>query len=246
MKQQSWIHGIHAVSTAINLGAENILELWVQNSRMDKRVSTLLSEAEAMGLTVQLVDKAQLDKRCSGKHQGVAALWRLPAMHDEATLFAHLAKAPAPHLYLVLDGVTDPHNFGACLRSADAAGVAGVIVPKDRSVKLNPTVINVAVGAAASMPIYAVTNLVRCLRKLQQQGLALIGAAGEAQHSLYQAHFCQDVALVMGAEGEGLRRLTKEACDQLIKIPMLGTVSSLNVSVATGVCLFEVVRQRQL
>jgi len=157
--------------------------------------------------------------------------------------FLHTLRSPA--LLLVLDGVTDPHNLGACLRTADAAGVQAVILPKDRSAGLTPVVRKVACGAAEHLPVFAVTNLARALRTLQAAGLWVYGAAGEAEKSLYDVDFTGSVALVLGAEGSGLRRLTREHCDALVKIPMTGSVESLNVSVATGVLLYEVVRQRR-
>ncbi len=148
-------------------------------------------------------------------------------------------------MLLVLDGVTDPHNLGACLRNADAAGAVAVIVPKDRSAQLNATASKVACGAAEVMPLVRVTNLARSLRALQDKGVWVVGTAGEATHDIYHSKLTGPLAIVMGAEGEGMRRLTRETCDDLIKIPMAGSVSSLNVSVATGICLFEAVRQRQ-
>ncbi|MDF5490724.1 23S rRNA (guanosine(2251)-2'-O)-methyltransferase RlmB, partial [Vibrio parahaemolyticus] len=154
-----------------------------------------------------------------------------------------LAKHESP-LLLVLDGVTDPHNLGACLRNADAAGAAAIIVPKDRSAPMNATVSKVACGAAEVVPLIRVTNLARTMRTLQEQGIWFVGTAGEATHDIYQAKLTGPLAIVMGAEGDGMRRLTRETCDDLIKIPMAGSVSSLNVSVASGICLFEAVRQR--
>ena len=165
-------------------------------------------------------------------------------MLDEADLDAVLNKQSEPFL-LVLDGVTDPHNIGACLRTADAAGVHAVIVPKDKSAGLTATARKVACGAAESVPLIQVTNLSRTLKHLQDKGVWVIGTAGEAEQLIYQVDLKGPTALVMGAEGKGMRRLTREHCDQLVKLPMAGAVSSLNVSVATGVCLYEIVRQRQ-
>jgi len=163
---------------------------------------------------------------------------------DEAGLLRLVDDSPGPVLLLVLDGITDPHNLGACLRSADAAGVHAVIVPKDKSADLGPTVSKVACGAAEAVPFARVTNIARTLEALKARGVWIYGTAGEAQATVYDSDFSGPVALVMGAEGAGLRRLTRELCDHLVKLPMAGSVSSLNVSVATGICLFEAVRQR--
>jgi 23S rRNA (guanosine2251-2'-O)-methyltransferase len=179
----------------------------------------------------------------------VAELAGGPAAGDntlarEADLWAHLEALDHPPLVLVLDGVTDPHNLGACLRSADAAGVDAVILPKDKSASVTPVVRKVACGAAETVPLHAATNLARVLKGLKERGIWLYGAAGEARSSLYAQDLTGPAALVLGSEGAGLRRLTREHCDFLVHLPMAGAVSSLNVSVATGVCLFEVVRQR--
>ncbi|PUV48591.1 23S rRNA (guanosine(2251)-2'-O)-methyltransferase RlmB, partial [Cronobacter sakazakii] len=176
-------------------------------------------------------------------HQGIVARVKPGRQYGENDLPDLLAAHAQPFL-LILDGVTDPHNLGACLRSADAAGVHAVIVPKDRSAQLNATAKKVACGAAESVPLIRVTNLARTMRLLQEENVWIVGTAGEADHTLYQSKMTGPLALVMGAEGEGMRRLTREHCDELISIPMAGSVSSLNVSVATGICLFEAVRQR--
>lgn len=193
------------------------------------------------------MNRQTLDKKADGEvHQGVIARVQPTKELNENDLDTVLAGKTAPFL-LVLDGVTDPHNLGACLRTADAAGVDAVIVPKDKSAQLTSTARKVACGAAETMPLIRVTNLARTLRELQQQhNIWVVGTAGEATETLYQSKLNGAIALVMGAEGEGMRRLTREHCDQLISIPMAGSVSSLNVSVATGVCLFEIVRQRSL
>ena len=177
-------------------------------------------------------------------HQGVFARCSQVPTYGEADLEALVNNKQGDLLLLVLDGVTDPHNLGACLRTANAAGADAVIVPKDKSAALNATAIKIACGAADTTPLIKVTNLSRTLKDLQQSGVWIYGTAGEASNSVYQTSFAGHVAIVMGAEGEGMRRLTREGCDHLIHIPMAGAVSSLNVSVATGVCLFEVVRQR--
>jgi len=191
----------------------------------------------------QVVHRKELDARVGGVHQGVVAGVAPDRQWQEADIEALVAGSKQP-LLLVLDGVTDPHNLGACLRTADATGVTAVIVPKDKSASLNPTARKVASGAAETTPFIQVTNLARCLRELQDLGVWLIGTAGESDATVYDADFTGPVALVMGAEGKGMRRLTREHCDLLVKIPMQGQVESLNVSVATGVCLFEALRQR--
>jgi 23S rRNA (guanosine2251-2'-O)-methyltransferase len=190
-------------------------------------------------------DRRELDEWAEGVHQGVVAEVSPSQVWGEAMLEELLDRREGPPLLLVLDGVTDPHNLGACLRTADAAGALAVIVPKDKSATLNATVRKVACGAAEVIPLVAVTNLARTLEKLQQRGLWLVGTAGEAEQELYQQDLTGPTVLIMGAEGKGMRRLTRDHCDYLVKLPMSGSVSSLNVSVATGVCLFEAVRQRQ-
>ncbi len=193
---------------------------------------------------MQVANRQWLDEKADGAvHQGIVARVKPGRQYGENDLPDLLAAHAQPFL-LILDGVTDPHNLGACLRSADAAGVHAVIVPKDRSAQLNATAKKVACGAAESVPLIRVTNLARTMRLLQEENVWIVGTAGEADHTLYQSKMTGPLALVMGAEGEGMRRLTREHCDELISIPMVGSVSSLNVSVATGICLFEAVRQR--
>lgn len=240
------IVGIHAVRTALKHGAGRLDSLWYDKGRRDRRLRQLLDEARAAGVEPEASNKASLDKMTSGaNHQGVVAHGEMPASLGESALDGLLGGLSGPPLLLVLDGVTDPHNLGACLRSADAAGVHAVITPRDRASGLTPVVCKVASGAAETMPFIQVTNLVRTLRYLQDaHRVFVIGAAGGADRSLYQADLTGPLALVMGAEGEGLRRLTRETCDQLVHLPMAGHVESLNVSVATGVCLYEAVRQR--
>lgn len=245
-KQQEWVWGIHAVGELLRQRAPQVLKLVVLAGRADERLNELRALALAAGLSVEEADRKQLDRLAEGNHQGALALCDVNyGVRSEKQLAAALDELSerAP-LILVLDGITDPHNFGACLRSADAAGVDAVIVPKDKSAPLNATVRKVACGAAETVPVYAVTNLARALEALKQRGIWLAGLAGEATVSLSQQDLTGPLALVMGSEGEGLRRLTREACDYLISIPMAGSVSSLNVSVATGVTLFEAVRQR--
>ncbi len=243
------IYGIHAVDALLRRQPAAIGRLLVQQGREDKRMAALLALARNQGVAVQVLPRRELDEQVSGRHQGVVAevsgaVAAADKHWDETDLLGYVDDAEAPLLILVLDGVTDPHNLGACLRSADAAGVDAVVVPKDKSADLSPVVRKVACGAAESVPFVRVTNLARTLDALKQKGVWLYGAAGEAETSLYQVDLSGSVALVMGAEGSGLRRLTREACDFLVKLPMAGMVSSLNVSVATGICLFEARRQR--
>lgn len=239
------IYGLHAVDALLRQQPEQVQCLWVQAGRNDKRMAAVLELARNQGVRVETLARAELDGKVEGRHQGVVAQVHGGSRQwDEQALFQLLDDLDHPPLVLVLDGVTDPHNLGACLRSADAAGVDAVIVPKDKSADLTPTVRKVACGAAETMPFVRVTNLARTLAGLKERGIWLYGAAGEAENTLYNSDLTGPAALVMGAEGAGLRRLTREACDFLVKLPMAGSVSSLNVSVATGVCLFEVVRQR--
>ena len=239
------IYGIHAVSAFLTNAPERLIEVYVLKGREDKRLQPLLNELYQMGISVQFLNRQTLDKKADGEvHQGIIARVQPAKELNENDLALILQQQPNP-LLLVLDGVTDPHNLGACLRTADAAGVCAVIVPKDKSAQLTSIARKVACGAAEVIPLIRVTNLARTLRDLQQQhNVWVVGTAGEATETLYQSKLTGALALVMGAEGEGMRRLTREHCDQLISIPMAGSVSSLNVSVATGVCLFEIVRQR--
>ncbi|MDO5070999.1 MAG: 23S rRNA (guanosine(2251)-2'-O)-methyltransferase RlmB [Pasteurella multocida] len=239
------IYGIHAVSAFLNNAPERLIEVYALKGRDDKRLQPLLNELHRLGITIQFVNRQTLDKKAEGEvHQGIMARVQPAKELNEADLDTLLQNQSNP-LLLVLDGVTDPHNLGACLRTADAAGVCAVIVPKDKSAQLTAIARKVACGAAEVVPLIRVTNLARTLRELQQKhNIWVVGTAGEATNTLYQTQLTGGLALVMGAEGEGMRRLTREHCDQLISIPIAGSVSSLNVSVATGVCLFEIVRQR--
>ncbi len=244
MSQQT-VFGIHAVSALLEKDPESIHALMVLQGRTDERLQKLLAQATQQGVRLQTVARKELDQLVRGRHQGVVALVEAASQLDEGDLEAILDGLQGRAAFLlILDGVTDPHNLGACLRSADAAGVHAVIIPKDKSASLNATVRKVACGAAETVPLISVTNLARTMEWLQQRGIWITGAAGEAEQDIYRADLKGPMALAMGAEGTGLRRLTREHCDQLVKIPMAGAVSSLNVSVATGVCLFEAVRQR--
>ncbi|CAI2482666.1 23S rRNA (guanosine-2'-O-)-methyltransferase RlmB [Serratia ficaria] len=239
------IYGIHAVKALLERDPQRFLEVFILKGRDDRRLQPLIAELEATGIVIQVANRQWLDEKVEGAvHQGIIARVREGRQYQENDLPTLLESVDTPFL-LVLDGVTDPHNLGACLRSADAAGVHAVIVPRDRSAQLNATAKKVACGAAENVPLIRVTNLARTLRLLQEMNVWVVGTAGEADHTLYQSKMTGPMALVMGAEGEGMRRLTREHCDELISIPMAGTVSSLNVSVATGICLFEAVRQRR-
>jgi len=239
------VFGLHAVESLLNNRAGDINLLKVLQSRDDKRLSKLVGIAEQKNIVCERVPRRELDKLVRGRHQGVVALVQATQVQDEGDLEAVLDRLDRPPLLLILDTITDPHNLGACLRSADAAGVDAVITPKDKSAPLNATVRKVASGAADQVPLIRVTNLARTMKWLKQRGIWITGAAGEASEHIYQSDLTGPTALCMGAEGAGLRRLTREHCDHLTRIPMQGSVSSLNVSVATGICLFEAVRQRQ-
>ena len=237
------IYGFHAVTSRIRQNPDGVLEIYLQAQRNDPRMRDLIKLAEANGVRVIPVDAKRLDGMAgSARHQGVAA--RVDAARRVLHLEDVLDTLEEPPLLLVLDGVQDPHNLGACLRSADAFGVHAVIAPKDRAVGINATVEKVACGAAQTVPYITVTNLARTLRELQERDIWVIGMDGEAETNLYDVQHKGAVAWVLGAEGEGLRRLTRETCDQLVRIPMQGSVESLNVSVSTGVCLYEARRQR--
>ncbi len=242
------IYGIHAVAAAMKQ-PRKLSEILVSDGhRPNPRLAALLARSKDNHIRVVRVATDELDRLSGGgRHQGVVARLKDKAVTTapHIDLISLIQRLDRPAFLLILDGVQDPHNLGACLRSADAAGVDAVVVPKDKAAGLTPVVRKVACGAAESVPFYQVTNLARTLRELQALGVWLIGAAGEAKTALYQADLAGSLAIVMGAEGKGLRRLTREHCDLLIKIPMAGAVESLNVSVATGICLFEAVRQRQ-
>ncbi|WP_188149707.1 23S rRNA (guanosine(2251)-2'-O)-methyltransferase RlmB [Teredinibacter waterburyi] len=241
--KQELVFGIHAVQSLLNAAPDRVQELVVSQGRQDQRLKNVLSLADTCGKPVRYLDRRDLDELCDGNHQGVIAYASQAKAYNEQALYDMLDDGSNP-LILILDGVTDPHNLGACLRSADAAGVDAVVIPKDNSVGLTDVVRKVACGAAETVPLIAVTNLARSMKKMQEKGLWIAGAAGEAEQSIYEADLSGPRAIVMGAEGSGMRRLTRETCDDLVKIPMAGSVSSLNVSVATGVILYEVVRQR--
>lgn len=245
MSDANYVFGINAVFSLMKNNAKQIGTLYVLTGKRNQRVNDLMDIAKNLNIRVERVGAEFFDqKQLEGAHQGVLVETQQNYTQDESALEVLLNNLDVPPFLLVLDGVTDPHNIGACLRTADAAGVHAVIVPKDKSGTLNGTAIKVACGAAENTPFIAVTNLARCLRKLQERGIWITGTAGEAKASIYQTDLTGPVAVVMGAEGKGMRRLTRECCDQLAFMPMAGEVSSLNVSVASGVILFEAVRQR--
>jgi len=241
------IFGLHAVEAALKRSPGNIEQLWCDIKRKDKRLKALAQLAKNQGVRPEWVTRSELDEKLpdGARHQGVAAWVREVGERNESFLEQLLVELDRPPFLLVLDGVTDPHNLGACLRSADAAGVDAVITTRDKACGLTPVVRKVASGAAESVPFVQVTNLARTLKMLQDAGVWVVGTAlEEGAVSLYQAELTGPLAMVLGAEGKGMRRLTREHCDQLIAIPMAGSVQSLNVSVATGICLFEALRQR--
>ncbi|MBE0366377.1 23S rRNA (guanosine(2251)-2'-O)-methyltransferase RlmB [Pseudoalteromonas citrea] len=238
------IYGFHSIEAILNKEPERFLEIYALKGREDKRLNPIINEARRFGISVQFMQRKALDNKSKGEqHQGIIANVKAARTYSERDLDDIIAREDNP-FFLVLDGVTDPHNLGACLRSADAAGVHGVIVPKDKSAKLTGTARKVACGAAETVPLIQVTNLARTLRDIKEAGVWVAGTAGETDTHVFDASLTGPIAIIMGAEGDGMRRLTREHCDILVKIPMVGTVSSLNVSVATGVCLFEVLRQR--
>lgn len=238
------VFGLHAAETAIEHGAEKVVSAWIAAARGDDRLARLRQALAAAGIPCEAVSKARLNELAGGgNHQGIVLAMDLPKERDEHDLYEAITVAEPPAVVLVLDQVQDPHNLGACLRTADAAGVIAVVVPKDQSVGLTPTVAKVACGAAETVPVYRVTNLVRCLERLKTCGLWVVGASGEADRSVFEVDLTVPLALVLGAEGRGLRRLTRDTCDYTIRIPMSGRVESLNVSVATGVVLYERLRQ---
>ena len=244
MSQLEKIYGVHAVEALLRHHPKRVKQIWLAEGRSDPRVQTLVELAGENRVAVGQAERREMDAWVEGVHQGVVAEVSPSQVWGEAMLDELLDRTEGAPLLLVLDGVTDPHNLGACLRSADAAGALAVIVPKDKSATLTPVVRKVACGAAEVIPLVAVTNLARTLEKLQQRGLWVVGTAGEAEVSIYDQDLTGPTILIMGAEGKGMRRLTREHCDYLVKLPMAGSVSSLNVSVATGVCLFEALRQR--
>ncbi|ADU92272.1 23S rRNA (guanosine(2251)-2'-O)-methyltransferase RlmB [Taylorella equigenitalis] len=245
MSNTQILAGFHAVNARIKLAPDSIKEIYFESNRKDSRMRTLLERATELKIKTYAVDSQRLDALAKGiKHQGVLAIASMQQLAVSIDDVLDVINEPA--LLLILDGVTDPHNLGACLRTADAAGVHAVIAPKDRSVGLNSTVQRVACGAADTVPYIMVTNLARTLRSLKERGIWIIGTTDATEKSVYDIDAKLPTAWVMGAEGDGMRRLTSESCDQLVRIPMLGSVESLNVSVASAVCLYESLRQRSI
>lgn len=243
---EHFVYGVHAVAALLANPHRVTKMLYLTQDRMDKRIHHLVSLAEQANIPIERLTAQRMDNRFPDcVHQGVVAVALKLPDYGESDLVRLLAAGKTPALVLILDGVTDPHNLGACLRSADAAGVDFVVVPKDKNASVTPVVSKVACGAAESVPLVRVTNLVRAMEILKEQGVWIYGAAGEADSLIYSVDCSSSIALVLGAEGDGMRRLTRETCDGLFALPMLGAVTSLNVSVATGVSLYEVVRQRK-
>ena len=250
MDTEQIIFGIHSVKEAIKKQAQSIDKILILDGGNNRRLAEIKDLALQADLPILELSRQDLDKNAKGAHQGVIAqLGSLDFSNDhvmtEQRLIEHL-KISDSQLVLILDGVTDPHNLGACMRSADAAGVELIIIPKDKSASLNQTVRKVASGAAETILLVPVTNLARCIERLKQLGFWVVGADDKAEKSVYDQDFTGATAIVLGSEGDGLRRLTKEKCDFLVSIPMAGDLSSLNVSVAAGVVLFEAVRQRTI
>ncbi|MGF1644201.1 MAG: 23S rRNA (guanosine(2251)-2'-O)-methyltransferase RlmB [Thiotrichales bacterium] len=246
MAEREAIFGVHAVEAALRNDSGRIEQLMLRHDPGNKRLAPIVELARERRVQVQWVDDRALERHArGGRHQGVVAIYSGIAERNESDLWTLLDALDEAPLLLVLDGVTDPHNLGACLRTADAAGVHAVIAPRDQAVGITPVVRKVASGAAESVPFVQVTNLARTLDDIKQRGVWLVGTSDQADKSLYDLDLRGPIGLVMGAEGAGLRRLTQERCDYVAKLPMRGQVSSLNISVATGVCLYEALRQRR-
>lgn len=244
MSQRTLIHGFHAITARLRHHPESLQVIYMDEARKDKRAKEFHKLAEEKGVRVVLAPAARIEEMARGKSQGVVAMAEpIQLAKDLDEVLENLAE---PALLMVLDGVTDPHNLGACLRSADAFGAHAVIAPKDRSAGLSAVAMKAASGAADSVPYLTVTNLARALRELKDKGILLVGTDDTAPATLMDADFTVPAALVLGAEGAGMRRLTREHCDMLVRIPMFGQVESLNVSVSAGVCLYEARRQRSL
>ncbi|MGR8981344.1 MAG: 23S rRNA (guanosine(2251)-2'-O)-methyltransferase RlmB [Gammaproteobacteria bacterium] len=239
------LYGLHAVQAALDYSPKTIQKAWIDSHRQDKRLTGAVEDLLSLGVEPEKTDRKKLDRLSEGNsHQGIVIEVEMPGEQPEHQLKEAVENMSETALFLVLDNVQDPHNLGACLRTADATGAHGVIITKDKAVGITPTVCKVASGAAETVPVYQVTNLARTLRWLKEQGIWVMGAAGEGSQSVFETDFTVPLALVIGAEGKGLRRLTREQCDVLVSLPMLGQVESLNLAVATGALLYETVRQR--
>ena len=243
MSSPKVLFGFHAVGVRLKTAPRSIIEIYFEPTRRDARMRQFLDRANEAGARLIEADGLRLAKLCgSHGHQGVAA--RVETLPQITSLDDLLDSVTGSPLLLVLDGITDPHNLGACLRVADGAGAHAVIAPKDHAAGINATVAKVASGAAETMPYFMVTNLARTLNELKERSIWITGTSDDAPKTLYQADLRGPTALVLGAEGDGMRQLTRKTCDQLVSIPMMGAVESLNVSVASGVCLYEALRQR--
>lgn len=241
------VFGLHAAEAALKQTPEKLIAAWFDQTRKDRRLNELRALCDKIGIKGQASNRAQLDKMANRQnHQGVILELLLPEELNEQALQAVVKSSEQPAFFLVLDQVQDPHNLGACLRTADATAVQGVIIPKDQAVRLTTTVCKVACGAAETVPLYRVTNLARTLRWLKEEGVWLVGADGGSDKTVFDVDLKGSIAIVIGAEGSGLRRLTREACDFIASLPMQGQVESLNLSAATAVFLYEAVRQREL
>nr|WP_316639521.1 23S rRNA (guanosine(2251)-2'-O)-methyltransferase RlmB [uncultured Roseateles sp.] len=244
MSAQKILFGFHAVTVRLKTAPQSIVEVHVDATRRDQRMRQFVERVKESGVKLFDSDDERLNKICgSSRHQGVVA--RVQALAQQHSLDDVLDAVEGPALLLVLDGVTDPHNLGACLRVADGAGAHAVIAPKDNAAGINATVAKVASGAAETVPYFMVTNLARTLNELKERDIWVIGTSDTATKSLYELDLKGPVALVLGAEGQGMRQLTGKTCDELVRVPMKGAVESLNVSVAAGVCLYEALRQRE-
>jgi 23S rRNA (guanosine2251-2'-O)-methyltransferase len=247
VKDAAVIAGIHSVRAALRHGVSGVSEVWLQRKRRDRRLVEVAELARRAGAPVREVGRDELNRAAEGvNHQGVLAWVSAPAARSEKDLARILNGADGPAFLLILDAVQDPQNLGACLRTADAAGVHALIAPKDNSVGLTPVACKVASGAVETVPYVQVTNLARTIDELKERGVWIIGTAGQATADLFETDLNGPVALAMGGEGKGLRRLTRERCDLLVRLPMLGAVESLNVAAATAVCLYEALRQRRV
>jgi len=239
------VYGLHSVQSALDFGPGKVRQAWLDRNRTDRRIVAIVETLSSLNIPMEQVDRDRLYKLSNGgKHQGIVLEVTMPEERNESDLKEVLINRQTPPLFLVLDRVQDPHNLGACLRTADAAGVDGVIITKDQTVGLTPAVCKVASGAAETIPVYRVVNLARTLRWLKTEGVWIFGADGESEQMVYEVDLREPAAIVVGAEGKGLRRLTREQCDLLIKLPMLGHVESLNLSAAAAALLYEAVRQR--
>jgi len=244
MSNEHLIYGINTITQLLKSYPEKILELFISESKRDRRTDAILKQAQEHNISIQRIDNNKLDKWLDGvNHQGVAARTIAPKILTEADLPA-LCNSRNNPLFLVLDGVQDPHNLGACLRTADGAGVTAVIIPKDNAVNLTAVARKVASGAENNVPLVRVSNLARAIKELQQLGVWFVGTDSETEQVIYDLDLRGAIAMVMGAEGHGMRELTKKHCDYVVKLPMHGIVESLNVAVAAGICLYEAARQR--